>query len=139
MGWKREIHHCGLSQQEQLSSALTDEVFTIDKDVSHLARVKSEPNPRTLASFFADRKRPISTFKLLAGRESNCSGMGRFSSADCSHALREHLPVKGPWCVDEMDSEAYISQFSTDGSLLVGRFQVCDFAIIAKYESNHKL
>jgi hypothetical protein len=74
-----------------------------------------------------------------AGRESNCSGMGRFSSADCSHALREHLPVKGPWCVDEMDSEAYISQFSTDGSLLVGRFQVCDFAIIAKYESNHKL
>jgi DDB1- and CUL4-associated factor 11 len=38
--------------------------------------------------------------------------------------------VKGPWCVDDMDSEAYISQFSTDGSLLVGEFRVCDFAIM---------
>ncbi|GJN05215.1 hypothetical protein PR202_ga22825 [Eleusine coracana subsp. coracana] len=65
----------------------------------------------------------MSTFKLLAGRECNCSGMGRFSSADCSYALRKHLPVKGPWCVDDMDSEAYISQFSTDGSLLVGGFR----------------
>ncbi|GJN31861.1 hypothetical protein PR202_gb20312 [Eleusine coracana subsp. coracana] len=123
MGWKRKIHHCGSSQQEEVSPTLADEVFAIDEEVSHLTRVKSEPSQRIRESFYADRKRPMSTFKLLAGRECNCSGMGRFSSADCSYALRKHLPVKGPWCVDDMDSEAYISQFSTDGSLLVGGFR----------------
>ncbi|OEL32376.1 LEC14B-like protein [Dichanthelium oligosanthes] len=93
MRWKRKIHHGGSSQQQHVGSILADE------------------------------KRPISTFKLLSGRESNCSGIGRFSSADCSYALRKYLPVKGPWCVDDMDSEAYISQFSADGSLLVGGFR----------------
>ncbi|KAK8452795.1 hypothetical protein SEVIR_5G175900v4 [Setaria viridis] len=123
MRWKRKIHHGGSSQQQLISPTLADEVCAIDKDVSHLSRIKSEPSQRTRAAIYAGQKRPISTFKLLSGRESNCSGMGRFSSADCSYALRKHLPVKGPWCVDDMDSEAYISQFSADGSLLIGGFR----------------
>ncbi|XP_062211062.1 LEC14B homolog isoform X5 [Phragmites australis] len=123
MPWKRKMHHGGTSQQEQVGPSLADEVCAIDEEVSHLTRLKSEPSQRTRASFYTGQKRPISTFKLLSGRESNCSGMGRFSSADCSYTLRKHLPVKGPWCVDDMDSEAYISQFSTDGSLLVGGFR----------------
>ncbi|XP_039851072.1 LEC14B homolog isoform X3 [Panicum virgatum] len=122
MRWKRKIHHGGPSKQQQVSP-LADEVCAIDKEVSHLCRIKSEPSQRTRASIYAGQKRPVSTFKLLSGRESNCSGMGRFSSADCSYALRKHLPVKGPWCVDDMDSEAYISQFSADGSLLIGGFR----------------
>ncbi|CAL4949828.1 unnamed protein product [Urochloa decumbens] len=124
MRWKRKIHHGGSSQQQLVgSTTLANEVCAIDEEVSHLSRIKSEPSQRTRASIYAGQKRPISTFKLLSGRESNCSGMGRFSSADCSYALRKHLPVKGPWCVDDMDSEAYISQFSADGSLLIGGFR----------------
>ncbi|TVU20789.1 hypothetical protein EJB05_30385 [Eragrostis curvula] len=123
MGWKRKIHHGGSSHHEQVGPVLSAEAFAIDEEVSHLTRVKSEPSQRTRTSFNTERKKPISTFKLLAGRESNCSGMGRFSSADCSYALRKHLPVKGPWCVDDIDSEVYVSQFSTDGSLLVGGFR----------------
>ncbi|KAL6615196.1 hypothetical protein ACP70R_037466 [Stipagrostis hirtigluma subsp. patula] len=123
MRWKRKTHHGGSSQQEQISPTLADEVFAIDEEVSHLSKLKSEPSQRTRASLYAGKKRPIPTFKLLSGRESNRSGMGRFSSADCCYALRKHLPVKGPWCVDDMDSEAYISQFSSDGSLLIGGFR----------------
>ncbi|CAL4963583.1 unnamed protein product [Urochloa decumbens] len=123
MRWKRKIHHGGSSQQQLVGSTLANEVCAIDEEVSHLSRIKSEPSQRTRASIYVGQKRPISTFKLLSGRESNCSGMGRFSSADCSYALRKHLPVKGPWCVDDMDSEAYISQFSADGSLLIGGFR----------------
>uniref|UniRef100_A0A0A9DHZ3 LEC14B n=1 Tax=Arundo donax TaxID=35708 RepID=A0A0A9DHZ3_ARUDO len=123
MRWKRKARHGGSSQQEQVGPAHANEVFAIDEEVSHLTRLKSEPSQRTRASLCAGQKRPISTFKLLSGRESNRSGMGRFSSADCSYALRKHLPVKGPWCVDDMDSEAYVSQFSSDGSLLFGGFR----------------
>jgi len=123
MRCKRKTHHGASSQEEQASAVLANELFAIDEDVSHLTRLKSEPSERTRASLHAGQKRPISTFKLLSGRESNCSGFGRFSSADCSYALRKHLPVKGPWCVDDMDCEAYISQFSSDGSLLIGGFR----------------
>ncbi|KAK3164407.1 hypothetical protein QOZ80_1AG0017480 [Eleusine coracana subsp. coracana] len=32
MGWKRKIHHCGSSQQEEVSPTLADEVFAIDEE-----------------------------------------------------------------------------------------------------------
>uniref|UniRef100_A0A0E0C266 Uncharacterized protein n=1 Tax=Oryza meridionalis TaxID=40149 RepID=A0A0E0C266_9ORYZ len=123
MGWKRKTHHGGSCHQQQSCPSHGNELSAIDEEVSHLTRLKSEPCERTRASLHAGKKRHISTFKLLSGRESNCLGIGRFSSADCSYALRKHLPVKGPWCVDDMDSEAYISQFSADGSLLIGGFR----------------
>ena len=104
------------------------EPFTIDDEVSHLTRIRSEPSQKTLGAFYAGRKRGISTFGLLSGRESGRSGAGGFSSADCAYAARYHLPTKGPRCVDDMTSEAYVSQFSSDGSLLVAGFRVGDFA-----------
>jgi WD repeat-containing protein 23 len=104
------------------------EPFTIDDEVSHLTRIRSEPSQKTLGAFYAGRKRGISTFGLLSGRESGRSGAGGFSRADCAYAARKHLPTKGPWCVDDMTSEAYVSQFSSDGSLLVAGFRVGDFA-----------
>jgi WD repeat-containing protein 23 len=61
---------------------------------------------------------------MLAGRESNRSGRGRFSSADRCHILSRYLPVNGPWLIDQMPSRAYVSQFSADGSLFVAGFQV---------------
>lgn len=104
------------------------EPFTIDDEVSHLTRIRSEPSQKTLGAFYAGRKRGISTFGLLSRRESGRSGAGGFSRADCAYAARKHLPTKGPWCVDDMTSEAYVSQFSSDGSLLVAGFRVGDFA-----------
>ncbi|XP_039020946.1 LEC14B protein-like [Hibiscus syriacus] len=60
---------------------------------------------------------------MLAGREGNYSGRGRFSSADCCHMLSSYFPVNGPWLVDQTTSRAYVSQFSADGSLFVAGFQ----------------
>lgn len=68
---------------------------------------------------------PIPTTTMLLAREANYSGQGRFSSADCSHVLGRYLPVNSPSQIDRMNSEAYVSQFSVDGSLLVAGFQVC--------------
>ncbi|VAH13546.1 unnamed protein product [Triticum turgidum subsp. durum] len=119
---KRKTCHGGPSQQEQDSPAVANEVFVIDEEVSHLTRLKSEPSERTRACLHAGKSH-ISTFKLLSSRESNRSGFGRFSSVDCCYALRKHLPVRGPWRVDSMDCAAYISQFSSDGSLLIAGFR----------------
>ncbi|KAJ8619584.1 hypothetical protein MRB53_028113 [Persea americana] len=66
---------------------------------------------------------PISTVLMLSAREANYSGMGRFSKADSCHVLSRYLPVHGPWLVDGMNSKAYVSQFSPDGTLFVAGFQ----------------
>ncbi|KAJ6803547.1 LEC14B protein-like isoform X1 [Iris pallida] len=97
--------------------------FDIDHDIFHLTRLRSEPSESTLTGMYVGRKAPISTVKMLAGREVNCSGRGRFSSADSTHVLGRYLPVKGPWPVDQMDTRAYVSQFSSDGSLFIAGFQ----------------
>ncbi|XP_057963742.1 LEC14B protein isoform X2 [Malania oleifera] len=60
---------------------------------------------------------------MLAARQGNYSGRGRFSVADCCHILSRYLPVSGPSVVDRMKSRAYVSQFSADGSLFVAGFQ----------------
>ena len=101
--------------------------FTIEEEVSHLTRMRSEPCPR-------GRKRGhnLSAFEMLSSRESGRSGRagggGGFCSADRAYAAGKHLPAEGPWCVEDMDSEAYVSQFSADGSLLVAGFRVGGFA-----------
>lgn len=108
---------------------LEEETFTVDHEFSHLTKLRSEPCEKTQKGILNGRKMPIPTVKMLSGREVNCSGRGRFSSADCSHVLGRYLPVNGPWYVDEMDSRAYVSQFSADGSLLVAGFQGSDIRI----------
>ncbi|KAF9623305.1 hypothetical protein IFM89_000794 [Coptis chinensis] len=60
---------------------------------------------------------------MLAGREFNYSGKGRFSFADCRHVVSRYLPVYGPWEIDRFNTRAYVSQFSADGSLLVAGSQ----------------
>jgi len=67
---------------------------------------------------------PVSTMKMLVGREGNYSGRGRFSSADSCHVLSRYLPVNGPCTVDQLDSRTYVSQFSDDGTLFVAGCQV---------------
>lgn len=101
-----------------------DKDFDIDNEIFYLIRLRSEPSESTRKSTHARRKMPISTVRMLSGREGNCSGRGRFSLSDCSYVLGRYLPVNGPCLVDRMDTRAYVSQFSADGSLFVAGFQV---------------
>ncbi|XP_057776593.1 LEC14B protein-like isoform X2 [Salvia miltiorrhiza] len=96
---------------------------SLDQDIAQLTKLQSRPNEHF--SSVSPRKHdfPISTLKMLAGREANLSGRGRFSLADCRHVLSRYLPVYGPCIVDQMSTRAYVSQFSADGSLLIAAFQ----------------
>ncbi|KAJ3669647.1 hypothetical protein LUZ60_011597 [Juncus effusus] len=106
------------SRGESSYRLVPDDSFCVDKEVSHLTKLRSEPSD-SIRKVTHGFKLPVSTLKLLAGRESNYSGRGKFSLSDRAHILGQYLPVKGPWIVDSMDSEAYVSQFSDDGSLFV--------------------
>lgn len=96
----------------------------LDHEIAQLTKLKSSPHKLLSKEIPGKRDLPVSAVKMLAGRESNYSGRGRFSSADCCHMLSRYLPVNGPWLVDQANSRAYVSQFSADGSLFVAGFQV---------------
>lgn len=95
----------------------------LDHDIAQLTKLRSGPNEHLSKVMPGKRAAQVSTVKMLAGREGNYSGKGRFSSADQCHLLSKYLPVNGPWLVDQMTSRAYVSQFSADGSLFVAGFQ----------------
>ncbi|XP_020550232.1 LEC14B protein-like isoform X1 [Sesamum indicum] len=94
-----------------------------DHDIAQLTKLQSGPHENLSRVLPGRRQFPVSTTKMLAGREANLSGRGRFSSGDCRHVLSKYLPVNGPWVVDQMSTRAYVSQFSADGSLFVAAFQ----------------
>ncbi|XP_010914357.1 LEC14B homolog [Elaeis guineensis] len=97
---------------------LEKETFTIDDEISHLTKIRSEPCENVRRAMPNEQKKLIPMIKMLSGREFNYSGKGRFSLADCSHLLGRCLPIN--LCGGEgMDSEAYVSQFSSDGSLFI--------------------
>lgn len=96
----------------------------VDHEIVHLTKLRTRPHEHVSHDVPGKRKLPVSTVKMLAGRECNLSGRGRFSSADRCHMLSRYLPVNGPSLVDQMTSRAYVSKFSTDGSLFVAGFQV---------------
>ncbi|XWS36243.1 hypothetical protein CRYUN_Cryun20dG0068800 [Craigia yunnanensis] len=98
-------------------------LHNVDHEIAQLTNLRSRPHERLCQLMPGKQKLPVSPVKMLAGREGNYSGRGRFSSADCCHMLSRYLPVNGPWPVDQMKSRAYVSQFSADGSLFVAGFQ----------------
>ncbi|XP_030974970.1 LEC14B homolog isoform X2 [Quercus lobata] len=95
----------------------------LDHEIAHLTKLGSEPHKLLTRTAPGRSKLPISTVKMLVARETNHSGRGRFSSADGCHVLSRYLPTTGPCRVDQMNSRAYTSQFSADGSLFVAGFQ----------------
>ncbi|KAG2697212.1 hypothetical protein I3760_07G096200 [Carya illinoinensis] len=95
----------------------------VDNEISQLTRLHSGPHELLSQVTPGRRELPVARVKMLAGRECNYSGRGRFSLADCCHVLSRYLPVNGPWLVDQMNSRAYVSQFSADGSLFIAGFQ----------------
>ncbi|CAA2994022.1 LEC14B [Olea europaea subsp. europaea] len=106
----------GSSQSKSPSGCLGHEI-------AQLTKLRSGPHENLSRVLPGKRELPVSTMKMLAGREANFSGRGRFSSGDCCHILSKYLPVNGPWVVDQMSTRAYVSQFSADGSLFVAAFQ----------------
>ncbi|KAF7818270.1 LEC14B protein [Senna tora] len=116
----------GNAIDEDCSSQQAKTPFTdLDNEIAQITKLKSTPH-RLLGQVGPGRPEPelfVSPVKMLAGRESNYSGRGRFSSADSRHLLSRYLPVNGPQLIDQMASRAYVSQFSADGSLFVAGFQ----------------
>lgn len=96
----------------------------LDHDISQLTKIRSNPHERMRHLLPGKAKEPLSPVEMLAAREGNYTGRGRFSSSDACHLLSRYLPTNGPSLVDQMRSCAYVSQFSTDGSLFVAGFQV---------------
>lgn len=92
-------------------------------DIAQHTNLRSGPHELLSRGVLGKRKLPVSPVKMLVGREGNCTGRGRFSSADGCHVLSRYLPVNGPRWVDRLQSRAYVSQFSADGSLFVAGFQ----------------
>ncbi|KAL3644836.1 L14B protein [Castilleja foliolosa] len=95
----------------------------LDNDIVQLTKLQSCPQESYKRARPGRREFPVSTPRMLAGREMNLSGRGRFLSGDCNYVLSKYLPVNGPWVVDQMSTRAYVSQFSADGSLFVAAFQ----------------
>lgn len=106
---------------KQVSSENSD---YLRHDIAQLTNLRSGPHELLSRGARGRMRLPVSTLKMLVGREGNYTGRGRFSSADSCHVLSRYLPVNGPWWVDRMQSRAYVSQFSADGSLFVAGFQV---------------
>ncbi|KAM1083516.1 hypothetical protein ACFX19_022309 [Malus domestica] len=114
----------GNSAEGSGSSKGPDEVSNdFDHEIAQLTKHKSRPHQLLRGDMPGKLRLPVSTMKMLVGRESNHSGRGRFSSADCCHVLSRYLPLNGPWGVDQSRSPAYVSQFSNDGLFFVAGFQ----------------
>ncbi|XP_047317092.1 LEC14B homolog isoform X2 [Impatiens glandulifera] len=97
----------------------------LDHDVAQLTKLGSSPNAFISRAAAQSRNSilRVSPVKMLACREMNISGKGRFSAADNCHISSRYLPVHGPRSIYRMNSRAYVSQFSSDGSLFVAAFQ----------------
>lgn len=121
----------GSSSDESFASGSAEErTGYLDHEIAQLTKLRSGPH-RLLGQLVPGRMRlPVSTVRMLVGREGNYSGLGRFSSGDSCHVLSRYLPINGPWMVDRMKSRAYVSQFSADGSLFIAAFQVNVIVIV---------
>ncbi|KAG2619343.1 LEC14B protein-like isoform X1 [Panicum virgatum] len=104
------------------SVKVNDEFPKLHNDIFHMTRMRSGLSESIYKSMGTNRG-IISTAKLLSGREVDCSGKGMFSSGDRAFVLGRYVPMNGPEFLDRMDSRAYVSQFSADGTLFVAGFQ----------------
>ncbi|XP_010522675.1 PREDICTED: LEC14B protein [Tarenaya hassleriana] len=115
----KDFYGIGIGTSRRSSDPFTD----VDHEIKQVTKMRCSPREGFVKRAPGKHQLPVSTVKMLAGREGNYSRRGKFSAADCCHVLSRYLPVKGPWLVDQMTSRAYVSQFSTDGSLFAAGFQ----------------
>ena len=95
----------------------------LNYSIAHLTKSWSLPGLRNC--IFA-KNGMIHSVKMIHGREMNVSKIGRWSRAECWHMAARYLPTDSPKIVDKMNCRVYVGQFSSDGSLFVGGFQVSD-------------
>ncbi|XP_011628001.1 LEC14B homolog isoform X2 [Amborella trichopoda] len=119
-----DIHDCDRpTQLGRGTQAHLGQFPVLDNEIAHSIKVRSKPSDMISRITRAKASTYVSTVKMLLGRESNYSGKGRFSSADCCHVLSRYVPVNGPWIIDKTESRAYTSQFSADGTFFITGFQ----------------
>lgn len=109
----------------------------LDHEIAQLTKLRSQPHEFLSRTAPGKLRLPVSTVKMLVGREVNYSGRGRFSAADSCHVLSRYLPVNGPWKVDGMNSRVYTSHFSNDGSFFVAASQVLILQLVISIRSLH--
>lgn len=100
-----------------------------DNEIKQLTNLRSGPTELLSRVLRGNSSLPVSPVKMLAGREGNYSGKGRFSSSENCHVSSRYIPIYGPRRIDSLNSCAYVSQFSADGSLLVAGFQESEIRI----------
>ncbi|KAE8703531.1 LEC14B protein [Hibiscus syriacus] len=88
----------------------------VDDEIAQLTNLRSGPPDQLRRLVPGKQQLPVSPVRMLAGREGNYSGRGRFSSRDRCHMLSRYLPVNGPWLVDQTTSRAYVLNFQPMGS-----------------------
>lgn len=100
-----------------------------EHEIMQLTNLRSRPTEQLNRVLRDKSSLPVSPVKMLACREGNYSGRGRFSSSENCHVSSRYLPIYGPRTIDSRSSCAYVSQFSDDGSLLVAGFQESEIRI----------
>lgn len=106
------------------SDGLENNLVPLDHVIAHSTAIQNSPSEGSARLGKAKKGATVNTLSMLAGREFNVSGNGKFSRAECCHVASRYLPTDGPSIVEQLDSRAYIGQFSKDGSLFVAGFQV---------------
>ena len=96
----------------------------LDHVVAQSTAMRHSPSEGSARLGKVKRGGMVNAMTMLAGREFNVSGNGRFSRAECCHIGERYLPTDGPTVVERLNSRAYIGQFSGDGKLFVAGFQV---------------
>lgn len=99
-------------------------LVSLDHVIAHSTAIQNSPSEGSARLGKAKKGANVNTLSMLVGREFNVSGNGKFSRAECCHVASRYLPTDGPSVVEQLNSRAYIGQFSKDGSLFVAGFQV---------------
>ncbi|MFS7943759.1 putative transcription factor WD40-like family [Helianthus anomalus] len=122
---RKSVRQCGLDDGGGIAgrAAASGEGLP---EIGVVTKLRTRPH-----KLFSPRKSEkfLSPVKMLVGREGNYTGRAKFTSSDRCHLSSRYLPVKGPSVIDRMDSCAYVSQFSADGTLFVAGFQDSDIKI----------
>lgn len=102
----------------------SEALLPVDHAIAQSTALRHSPSEGSARLGNVKRGGRVNVMTMLAGREFNVSGNGRFSRAECCHVGARFLPTDGPSVVERLNSRAYIGQFSGDGTLFVAGFQV---------------
>ncbi|KAG0570671.1 hypothetical protein KC19_6G179300 [Ceratodon purpureus] len=129
-----DVYAAAVSDSEESNQSFDNRVMSsgsdggetlapLDHVIAQSTAMRHTPSEASARLGRVKRGGMVNAMTMLAGREFNVSGNGRFSRAECCHIGERYLPTDGPTVVERLDSRAYIGQFSGDGRLFVAGFQ----------------